>query len=203
MVFNRQLSSAVGKHLRPYGFTKVGSDFYRSVNDVGQYCAVVRPHGIESGHFGFNVQLMVVSPSFQMRVHGNVAPGWSRAQILRSLYDLLGKGRYDCWDLTNEGEFPDALSEVLRGLDQVGLPFLDSLDTTEAVVANCLRPENQVKWRPLAEWEVAVYRGEATLADKPVRDFTEERAYAARIQEEIIREFAEDAARRREAGFNN
>jgi hypothetical protein len=104
---------------------------------------------------------------------------------------MLGKGRYDCWDVTNEAGLAAALEEVLQGLDRVGLPFLDSVDTTEAVVANCLKPENQLKWRPLAEWEVAVYRGEATLADKPVRDFSEERAQIARIQEEINREYPE------------
>lgn len=110
---------------------------------------------------------------------------------------MLGKERYGCWDVTNEREFSIALEEVLRGLEHVGLPFLDSLNTTEEVVANCLKAENQVKWRPLAEWEVAVYRGEATLADRPVRDFSEERALAARIQEEINQECAELARQRK------
>jgi hypothetical protein len=95
------------------------------------------------------------------------------------------------WDLTDEGELEPALQDLLKAFDTVGLAFFAFNDTTEKVVEHCLQPDNQVKWRPFAEWEVAVYRGKATLADKPVRDFSEERAYIAKIQKELNDEYEE------------
>jgi hypothetical protein len=135
-----------------------------------------------------------VSLSFQEKVFGQTYPTWTKPQMFRNLRHTAGGERLSWWEVKNEEDLGAALEDLFRAFDTAGLAFFASNDTTEKVVEHFLDPDNQLKWRPLAEWEVAVYRGEATLADKPVRDFSEERAFIARIQKKLDDEY-EDAKR--------
>lgn len=153
---------------KKHGFEKIDGEFQRRVNDVAQLFDQVRFWRQPQGSYDFDVQLKVFSPGFHKRVHGESVNPTYYFQIERSLCQLVGRRSVKVWSAENAQELSTGLDDLTQRFEELALPFFGNYDS-EAKVVEAYREHSLSirKTSVFAEWELAVYEGRATHAERP------------------------------------
>lgn len=155
--------------LRPIAFTVHGRSYNRLTRD--SLTAVVTLQLVRGR---VTVNLGVWVPEVARYQPGGTPTGFvpeHSCHVRARIGDLADPPEERWWDL--EGEWPDVAADVVRTLDERGLPFLEHFATRDAIVADWLPVVRGTLDEPAARIAIAIIlavRGDRTGARRILRD---------------------------------